>query len=121
MAATVDSSRVFVHGDMIEQHTVLSALTDGATETVTLLVNSGVPTVTAPLDVNFEQTVDATSGTNVGAVHLVASDSTSGNTVAVRFRVAGGEDISGAKVKVKLRWLNVARQDGQSLSQDNDS
>ncbi len=121
MAATVDSGFVYVHGGLIEQHTVLSALTDSATESIALLTSQGVPTNTAPLDVSFEFTQGATSGDQLTAEHVLASDSTSGDTVAVRIRTPIGGDPAGAKVKVKIRFLNVARQDGSSLSQDNDS
>jgi hypothetical protein len=121
MAATVDSSKVFVHGGLIEQHTVLSALTSDLTETIAIAYTKGAPYKTAPLDVTFEQTAAATDGSPVTAEHLLASDSTSGNTIAIKARVGPGEDISGAKLKVKIRFLNAARQDSQSITTDNTS
>jgi hypothetical protein len=122
MAATVDSSLVYVHGGMIEQHVVLSSLVSDQTETITINTGLGAPNKVAPFDVGFEYTAGCTDGSALHAPeHLVASDSTSGNTVAVRARVESGGDITGAKLKVKIRWLEVARQDGQSINSANNT
>ena len=121
MAATLDSEKVIPHGAMIEQHSIYSGLTPDAAETLTIRTALGAPDKTPVLDVSFEQTVGATSGDQCTFEHIVASDSTSGNTVAWRARVEAGGDISGAKVKVKVRWHASARQDGNSISADNNT
>jgi hypothetical protein len=121
MAATLDSEYVIPLGQMIEQHSSYSSLTSDASETLTIRTALGAPNKTPVLDVAFEQTAAATSGDMVSFEHIVASDSTSGNTVAWKARVAPGADIAGAKVKVKVRWHASARQDGQTISSDNNT
>jgi hypothetical protein len=117
-AAVVDSSKVFVHGGMVEQHTVLSALTSAQAEDIAIKYQSGAPYKTAPLDVSFEWLVLPTTGIGQG-FHILASDSTSGNTVQVKAIVEVGGNIASAVLKVKIRWLAAARRDGQSTGQDN--
>jgi hypothetical protein len=121
MAATVDSSTVHVHGGMITQHTTLSALTSDLTESVAFTTGLGAPNIVAPFEVDWECLTPPTSGDLLLMNRVYASDSTSGNTVAVKFKVPAGGDITGAVVKVKLRWLAIFRQDGQSISSDNNT
>lgn len=121
MAATLDSEKVVPLGAMIEQHSVYSGLTSDLLETLTVRTAQGAPDKTPVLDVSFEQTAGAINGDLVTFEHKVASDSTSGNTVAWVARVAQNGDISNAKVKVKVRWHASARQDGQSLTSDNNT
>lgn len=121
MAATLDSETVIPFGSLVEQHSVYSSLTSDLAETLTVRTALGAPDKTPVLDVSFEQTVGATDGSICTFEHILASDSTSGNTVAWRARVPPAGDISGAKVKVKVRWLTAARTDGQSISQDNNT
>lgn len=121
MAATLDSEYVIPLGQMIEQHSSYSVLTSDAAETLTVRTAFGAPNKTPVLDVAFEQTAGCTDGSQVTFEHVLASDSTTNNTVAWKARCAAGGDIAGAKVKVKVRWHSSARQDGQSITSDNNT
>jgi hypothetical protein len=120
-AATVSSSTVHVHGGMITQHVTLSVLTADQTESIAVNTGLGAPDKVAPFEVEWECLTPATSADPVSMSRVYASDSTTGNTVAVKFTTPALGDITGAVVKVKLRWLSVFRQDGQSISSDNNT
>lgn len=98
-AATVDSSTPLLTGSFGLLYSVqLSSLTSDQVETVNIpqpRPDSVSPTFVLPL-----VTAGATDGSMVTAEWVKASDVAASETVAVRARVAGGGDITGAKLTV---------------------
>jgi hypothetical protein len=119
-AATVESHTVTNHGGLITQTTIITSMTSGTAADVPVATTYGAPNKTAPNEVYAVTTVAATTGV-VTYEHTQASDSVSGNTVCITPRVEVGGNIASAKAKVVMKWINVARQDGQSISSDNNS
>lgn len=95
-AATVDEKKVEAAVPFVITRIQLSSLTSDQNEDVAHQGPSGV----APLMVLPVVTVGATTGDQITAEWIKASDSTTNNTVRVKARVAAGGDISGAKLTV---------------------
>jgi hypothetical protein len=112
--ATVEAVRAFREGDSTVIEQTLSGLTSSA------LVN--LPTrgesALAPNRVDFTVTTKPTDGSAVSMV-WEASDTTD-TEVDLRFRADGGGSLSGCILKVYLKYLDEARQDGTSINTDND-
>lgn len=104
-AATVDYKRTSVAGsDFQLQEMRLSSLTSGQLENVA----HGGPNGVACLLVLPEVVTPTTSGDPVSVEHVVASDDTTNNTLALRFRVPPAGDITGAVVKIWAIFIGRA-------------
>lgn len=113
MAATVVSRNLHYRGQCVTEQIELSGLTAGGQESITM---TGVTLVT-PSDITLRTKTEATSLDPVllGGWSRTASTS----TLVVRFDTLAGGDLSGAVVVLTLSWTDQARQDGQSINQDN--
>jgi hypothetical protein len=119
MAATVVSNELVQSLPFPVAEVKLSGLTAALTETISFPV-SGRPEKVPLKQVELVQVVtEPTSGDPV-FLGVWASDE-SNNRFTVKLDTVNGGDLSGAVIKLRLSWLDQARQDGQSLSQDNDA
>lgn len=107
MAATIVARTSLAGGSMMEVHEVqLSGLTSGLLENVA--TPSQAPRSVLPSIVIPVVTAAATSGDPVTAEWIRANDSTTNNTVAVKFKVRAGGDITGATASVFFLYFNRA-------------
>lgn len=91
-AATVDEYKVELAVPFVVTRVQLSSLTSDQYEDISHRGPSGC----SPFLVLPVVTVGATSGDQITAEWIKASDNTTNNTVRVRYRVAAGGDITGA-------------------------
>lgn len=103
----------------VEHHSVyylinyvdLTTIVPGETVTVT----HGGPAYSNPFMVTFETQVSATNGSPVtGIERIVASDSSTNGTVAIKVKTETGGDLTGATVRVFF-WF-TAQQDGGGVT-----
>lgn len=123
MAVTVVSSKMKGHAlGHAEAEIELSGLTAGETETVNF--PSQGPGVGTPL-VSLSLKRIKTKATSGSPCHLDtwASTETAGTygQFTCQFGTETGGDLTGAVVILELKWLDHARQDGQSINSDNDT
>ena len=113
--ATLDSKRdgPFASGWGYQQELNLSGLTAGLTATIP---HNG-PTATAADEIGFYLTTRPTDGSVVSLSS--ATTDTTNNELDLRFDVQAGGSLDGAVIRVHARWRDAARQDGQSINQDN--
>lgn len=71
-------------------------------------LSHGGPTGATVSAVEFEITTRPTDGSQLSCEHVSASDSTTGNTIALRFWVQPGGSIDGAVVRVRVRFRAMA-------------
>lgn len=86
------------------QECVLTTLTAGVAQSIPLKGPSGL----APSEVSFILEADATTKDPVFLRHDPDDDSTSANTISVMPDTIPGGDITGAEVRVTIKWRGVA-------------
>lgn len=100
----------------------LSALTSGQTENLdySTPVAKSDPIAT-PFHVSFVVLTPPATGEQVSWCRVQASDVAASSTIAVKVVGEAGGDLTGCVVEFTLWFLDQARQDGQSISQDNNT
>ena len=91
----------------------LSGLTAGETEAV---AHNGPASLEVDR-VTLQVKTGATSGSPV--ILGVWSTDTTNDELDIKFETETGGDLTGAVVYIFLEWKHAARQDGQSINQDN--
>jgi hypothetical protein len=111
---TVGSKTSVGHAtDMYTEKFEISALSAGLRATLT---HTG-PTGTAASEITYMQTAPATDGSPVSLVY--AGTDTTNNEIDLEFTVPAGGSLDGATFTVWAKWIDQARQDGQSINSDN--
>ena len=102
MAATVDSAsrEIFADGHEVVTQMQLSVLTAGLTESIAHNGPSGARVSEARMEIITQPNDDSP----VMFAHLSGTDSTTNNTVAVRFDTAAGGSLTGAVVRVLCKF-----------------
>lgn len=119
MAVTVVSNTMVQMVPFPVAEVQLSGLTAAATETLDFPV-AGRPDKVAVKQVELIRVI--TEPTSADPVFLATwASSESANQYTLKFDTVAGGDLTGAVVLLRVSWLEQARQDGQSLSSDNDS
>jgi hypothetical protein len=103
----------FASGHGYQEEIELSGLTAGLTANVP---HDG-PTATAADEISFMIKTKPTDGSIVQL--LQATTDTTNNELDLLFSVPAGGSMDGCVLKVYAKWRDAARQDGQSISQDN--
>lgn len=107
MAASIVSKLNLVGGAQMEVYEVqLSSLTSGLLENIATPIAAPRSVLASVVDCVI--TTSATSGDPISWEWIRANDSTTNNTVAVKFKVPVGGDITGAKAAVFIYFFNRA-------------
>lgn len=77
------------------------------------------PEGTAADEIRYMQTAECTDGSVVSLVY--SGTDTTNNEIDLEFAVPAGGSLDGATFTILASWRARARQDGQSLSSDNDT
>ena len=104
MAASIDVKQVVGMEPYVTIQLNLSSLTSDLVENIA----HGGPSGCTVTRASFEVIQKPTDGSDLSMEHKVASDSTTNNTVALRFYTEPGGSLSGAKVKVFLTFHDFA-------------
>lgn len=100
----------------------LSSLTSGQTENVSYATPVAQCALRAPpMLVTMQVVTPPATGEQVTFARVLSSDSAANSTVAVKVvgEVAG--DLTDCVVRISIWFLDQARQDGQSINQDNNT
>lgn len=98
MAATVDQTFTMGGVPLPETRVDLSSLDAGEVENIAHGGPSGVPV----RSVQMEVITRPTDGSDVRMEHLATSDSTTNDTVALKFYTSAGGSLTGAKVRLRF-------------------
>lgn len=100
MAASIDVKQVEAMEPYVTIRLDLSSLTSDLLENIA----HGGPSGASVSRVSYEVIQKPTDGSDLSMEHKAASDSTTNNTVALRFYTSPGGSLSGAKVRVHLTF-----------------
>lgn len=113
---TVGSAReVFCGLDALTVEYEISAVTAGLRATLTQIGPSG----TAADEITSQQTAVATDGSECTLTY--SGTDTTNDEIDIEYGVPSGGSADGATFTVRAKWYNQARQDGQSISSDNNT